>query len=205
MKVHKYDDEYAIKNGVGGSFEFLMAIIIGVVGAITPALLLGSRVIKFVPALIIWIITILLCTYFIKRFGVINKSIMSVLIEDGDDLIYMMITPNLEGSMFPKSFFSLLAGPSATFVENKLDAEAVSSSIAQNESLVAALFEYYKKNTVKSSFKTIMYGKPVYFSKLLNKDFNKSFKKIYTVECIKENGKKSKVKIPNVYPTFFNY
>lgn len=203
MKIHKYNDEYAIKNGVGGSFEFLMAIIIGVVGSIIPALLLGLRVIKFVPALIIWIITILLCTYFIKRYGVINKSTMSVLIEDGDDLIYMMITPNLEGSMFPKSFFTLLAGPSATFAENKLDAEAISSSIAQNENLAVALFDYYKKNTVKSSFKTIMYGKPVYFSKLLNKDFNKKNKKIYTVECIKENGKKSKVKIPKVYPTFF--
>ena len=47
-----------------------------------------------------------------------------------------------------------------------------------------------------------MYGKPVYFLKLLNKDFGKGFKKIYTVECIKENGQKSKVKIPNVYPTF---
>lgn len=203
MKIHKYNDEYAIKNGVGGSFEMLMAIIIGVIGGLTPATLLAVGVIKFIPASIIWIITILLCTYFIRRYGVINKSTMSVLIEDGDDLVYMMITPNLEGSMFPKSFFSLLAGPSATFVENKLDAEVFSSSVAQNENLAAALFDYYKKNTVKSSFKTIMYGKPVYFSKLLNKDFRKSFKKIYTVECIKENGKKSKVKIPRVYPTFF--
>lgn len=203
MKIHKYNDEYAIKNGVVGSFEMLMAIIIGVIGGLTPALLLGLGVIKFIPASIIWIITILLCQYFIRRVGVINKSSMSVLIEDGDDLVYMMITPNLEGSMFPKSFFSLLAGPSATFVENKLDAEIFSSNVAQNENLVATLFDYYKKNPVKSSFKTLMYGKPVYFSKLLNKDFRKSFKKIYTVECIKENGKKSKVKIPRVYPTFF--
>ena len=80
---------------------------------------------------------------------------MSVLIEDGDDLIYMMITPNLEGSMFPKSFFDLLAGPSATFVGNKLEAEVTSSSVAQNESLVDALFNYYKKNPVKSPFNKI--------------------------------------------------
>ena len=84
-----------------------------------------------------------------------------------------------------------------------MEAEVTSSSVAQNESLVDALFNYYKKNPVKSSFNTLMYGKPVYFSKLLNKDFGKGLKKIYTVECIKENGQKSKVKIPNVYPTFF--
>lgn len=105
MKIHKYNDEYAIKNGVGGSFELLMAISISVIGGMTPALLLAVGIIKFIPASIIWIITILLCTYFIRRCGVINKSTMSVLIEDGDDLVYMMITPNLEGSMFPKSFF----------------------------------------------------------------------------------------------------
>lgn len=203
MTVHKYNNEYAKKNGVNGTFEFLMAIFIGVIGSLIPAILLGSGVINFTIALIIWIVTILFCIYFLKRYGIINKSTMSVLIEDGDDLIYMMITPNLEGSMFPKSFFDLLAGPSATFVGNKLEAEVTSSSAAQNESLVDALFNYYKKNPVKSSFNTLMYGKPVYFSKLLNKDFGKGFKKIYTVEWIKENGQKSKVKIPNVYPTFF--
>lgn len=204
MIVHKYNDEYAKKNGVDGTFEFLMAIFVGVIGSLIPAILLGLKVINFPFALIIWIITILFLIYFLRKYGIINKSTMSVLIEDGDDLIYMMITPNLEGSMFPKSFFDLLAGPSSTFVGNKLDAEIVSSNAAQNESLVEALFNYYKKNPVKSSFNALMYGKPVYFSKLLNKDFGKDFKKVYTVECIKENGKKSKVKIPNVYPTFFN-
>lgn len=39
MKIHKYNDEYAIKNGVGGSAEFLIAILIGIIGGITPAIL----------------------------------------------------------------------------------------------------------------------------------------------------------------------
>ena len=108
MTVHKYNNEYAKKNGVNGTFEFLMAIFIGVIGSLIPAILLGSGVINFTIALIIWIVTILFCIYFLKRYGIINKSTMSVLIEDGDDLIYMMITPNLEGSMFPKSFFQPL-------------------------------------------------------------------------------------------------
>lgn len=203
MKIHKYSDEYAIKNGVGGSVEFLTAILIGIIGDITPAILLGSGTIKFILALIIWVITILLCVYFIRRFGVINKSSMSVLIEDKDDLYYMMIAPNLRGSMFPKSFTALLAGPSAIFTENKIDAEIEATGIAQDDETVKALFELYKNNELKTTFDTVMYGKPVYVSKILEKNFKDNNKKIYKVNCVKDNGNKSIVKIPKVYPTFF--
>ena len=196
-------DEYAIKNGVGGSTEFLIAILIGIIGGITPAILLGAGTIKFILALIIWVITILLCVYFIRRFGVINKSSMSVLIEDKDDLYYMMIAPNLRGSMFPKSFTTLLAGPSAIFTENKIDAEIEATGIAQDDETVKALFELYKSNELKTTFGTVMYGKPVYISKILEKNFKDSNKKIYKVNCVKDNGNKSTVKIPKVYPTFF--
>ena len=34
MKIHKYDDEYATKNGTNGGKEFLIAIIIGAFGMI---------------------------------------------------------------------------------------------------------------------------------------------------------------------------
>ena len=163
MKIHKYNDEYAIKNGVGGSTEFLIAILIGIIGGITPAILLGAGTIKFILALIIWVITILLCVYFIRRFGVINKSSMSVLIEDKDDLYYMMIAPNLRGSMFPKSFTTLLAGPSAIFTENKIDAEIEATGIAQDDETVKALFKnkYWVIVTVASFvvfFVIIMYA-----------------------------------------------
>ena len=194
MKIHKYNDEYAIKNGVGGSAEFLIAILIGIIGGITPAILLGAGTIKFILALIIWVITILLCVYFIRRFGVINKSSMSVLIEDKDDLYYMMIAPNLRGSMFPKSFTTLLAGPSAIFTENKIDAEIEATGIAQDDETVKALFELYKSNELKTTFGTVMYGKPVYISKILEKNFKDSNKKIYKVNCVKDNGNKSTVR-----------
>ena len=74
MTVHKYNKEYAKKNGVNGTFEFLMAIFIGVVGSLIPAILLGSGVINFTIALIIWIVTILFCIYF--RMYIINYDVM---------------------------------------------------------------------------------------------------------------------------------
>ena len=203
MKVHKYNDEYANKNGVGGTLEFLMAIIIGVIGGITPAILLGVGIIKFIPSLIIWVITILLCTILLRRLGVINKSSMSVIIEDNDDLYYMMVAPNLRGSMFPKSFTALLAGPSAIFVENKIDAEIEATAIAQDEETVKALFSLYKNGELKTTFETAMYGKPIYVSKLLDKNFKDVNKKIYKVNCVKDNNRQTTIKIPRVYPTFF--
>ena len=203
MKVHVYNDEYANKNGIGGSIELIMAILIGIVGFITPALLLGLGTIKFIPALIIWLITLLLCVYLVRRVGVVNKASMSVLIEDKGELYNMMISPNLRGSMFPKSFTALLAGPSAIFVENKIDAEIEAESIAQDEETVKALFNLYKNGKLKTTFDTIMYGQPVYVSKILDKNFKNDNKKIYKVNCVKNNGKKSTIKIPKVYPTFF--
>ena len=50
-----------------------MAIFIGVIGSLIPAILLGSGVINFTIALIIWIVTILFCIYFLKRYGIINN------------------------------------------------------------------------------------------------------------------------------------
>ena len=78
----------------------------------------------------------------------------------------MMIAPNLRGSMFPKSFTTLLAGPSAIFTENKIDAEIGATGIAQDDETVKALFELYKSNELKTTFGTVMYGKPVYISKI---------------------------------------
>ena len=203
MTIHKYNDEYAIKNGVGGSAEFIMAILIGAVGTITPTILLSLGTIKFIPALILWVITVLLCVYLIRRLGVINKSSMSVLIEDKDDLYYMMISPNLRGSMFPKSLTALLAGPSTIFVENKNDAEIAATGIAQDEETVKALFDLYKSNELQTTFDTVMYGKPIYTYKILEKNFKDNNKKIYKVNCLKDNGRKSTVKIPRAYPSFF--
>ena len=129
---------------------------------------------------------------------------MSVIIEDNDDLYYMMVAPNLRGSMFPKSFTALLAGPSAIFVENKIDAEIEATAIAQDEETVKALFSLYKNGELKTTFETAMYGKPIYVSKLLDKKLKDVNKKIYKVNCVKDNNRQTTIKIPRVYPTFFN-
>lgn len=48
-----------------------------------------------------------------------------------------------------------------------------------------------------------MYGKPIYVFKILEKNFKNVYKKFYKVNCLKDNGNKGVVTIPNVYPTFF--
>lgn len=203
MIIHKYDDEYATKNGTNGVKEFLIAIIVGAFGLIIPAVLLGIGTINFITSLIIWTAVIVILIYFIGKAGIIKKSSLSVLIENNGDLYYLMITPNFKGSMFPKSFISLLAGPSASFVENKDYAEMVAIEIAQNDEIVSALFDLYQKNEMKRTFDTVMYGKPIYVMKILDRNLESKFKKFYKVNCIKDNGKKGVVVIPNVYPTFF--
>lgn len=203
MIIHKYDDEYATKNGTNGVKEYLSATIIAVIGYITPAILLPLKIINFTVASIIWIFVTILVVYFVKKTGVINKSQMSVLIEIEGDLYYMMITPDLRGSSLPKSFTALLAGPTATFVENKIDAEIQASQMAQDDEIVTTFFDLYRKGKIETTFDTVVYGKPIYVSKIIDKNFKSEYKKIYKVDCIKENGKKAKIKIPNVFPTFF--
>lgn len=203
MKIHHYNDEYAGTNGINGVKEFVLALIFGIL-ILVPVILVAIETISWLYAIIFVIILLLLVIYFIRKVGIINKASMSVIIEDGDELYYMMISPNLRGSMLPKSFNVFLAGPSATYVENKIDAEATTTLLASNDNLVKSLFELYKNNKIKTSFDTIMYGKPTYILKILNKDFKNENKKIYTVNCVKDNGKTTKVKIPRVFPTYFN-
>ncbi len=203
MKIHHYNDEYTSKNGINGVKEFALALIFGLL-ILVPVILASIETISWLYAIICIIILLLLVIYFIRKVGVINKASMSVIIEDGDELYYMMISPNLRGSMFPKSFSALLAGSSATYVENKIDAEATAIVLASDDNLIKALFELYKNDEIKTSFDTIMYGKPIYVSKLLNQDFKKENKKIYKVNCVKDNGKTTRVKIPRAFPTYFN-
>ena len=198
MKIHKYNEEYAIKNGISKVSELIKAILIGTIGGVTPEILLGLSAIKFRPALIIWVITVLLCVYLIRRFGIINKSSMSVLIEDEGNLYYMMITPNL------KQFYATSpAGILGSSVSRKIIAEIAAAHIAQDEETVKKLFDLYKNGELKTTFDTFMYGKPIYVFKILEENFKDDNKKIYKVNCLKNNDRKSTVKIPKVYPTFF--
>lgn len=204
MKIHHFDVEFAEKNGLSGVKEFVSALIIACIGTIVPAVLVPLGIISYVVMFLIMGVTVIIVAILIKKYGVINKATMSVLIEDNEELYYLMITPDFHSATVPKDLTSLIAGPTATFIENKMDEEIKAMNIAQDDQIVEELFNLYKNGKIKTNFDTIMYGKPIYVSKILEKDFKSSYKKIYKVKCIKDNKKQGKVAIPRAFPSFFN-
>lgn len=204
MKIHHFDVEFADKNGLSGVKEFVSALIIACIGTIVPAVLVPLGIISYVVMVLIMGVTVIIVAILIKKYGVINKSTMSVLIEDNEELYYLMITPDFHSATVPKDLTSLIAGPTATFIENKMEEEIKAMNIAQDDQIVEELFNLYKNGKIKTNFDTIMYGKPIYVSKILEKDFKSSYKKIYKVKCIKDNKKQGKVAIPRAFPSFFN-
>jgi hypothetical protein len=204
MKIHHFDVEFADKNGLSGVKEFVSALIIACIGTIVPAVLVPLGIISYVVMFLIMVVTVIIVAILIKKYGVINKSTMSVLIEDNEELYYLMITPDFHSATVPKDLTSLIAGPTAVFIENKMEEEIKAMNIAQDDQIVEELFNLYKNGKIKTNFDTIMYGKPIYVSKILEKDFKSSYKKIYKVKCIKDNKKQGKVVIPRAFPSFFN-
>lgn len=204
MKIHHFDVEFADKNGLSGVKEFVSALIIACIGTIVPAMLVPLGIISYVVMFLIIGVTVIIVAILIKKYGVINKATMSVLIEDNEELYYLMITPDFHSATVPKDLTSLIAGPTATFIENKMEEEIKAMNIAQDDQIVEELFNLYKNGKIKTNFDTIMYGKPIYVSKILEKDFKSSYKKIYKVKCIKDNKKQGKVAIPRAFPSFFN-
>lgn len=204
MKIHHFDVEFAEKNGLSGVKEFVSALIIACIGTIVPAVLAPLGIISYVVMFLIMVVTVIIVAILIKKYGVINKATMSVLIEDNEELYYLMITPDFHSATVPKDLTSLIAGPTATFIENKMEEEIKAMNIAQDDQIVEELFNLYKNGKIKTNFDTIMYGKPIYVSKILEKDFKSSYKKIYKVKCIKDNKKQGKVAIPRAFPSFFN-
>lgn len=204
MKIHHFDVEFAEKNGLSGVKEFVSALIIVCIGTIVPAVLAPLGIISYVVMFLIMVVTVIIVAILIKKYGVINKATMSVLIEDNEELYYLMITPDFHSATVPKDLTSLIAGPTAVFIENKMEEEIKAMNIAQDDQIVEELFNLYKNGKIKTNFDTIMYGKPIYVSKILEKDFKSSYKKIYKVKCIKDNKKQGKVAIPRAFPSFFN-
>ena len=123
MKIHHFDVEFADKNGLSGVKEFVSALIIVCIGTIVPAVLAPLGIISYVVMFLIMVVTVIIVAILIKKYGVINKATMSVLIEDNEELYYLMITPDFHSATVPKDLTSLIAGPTATFIENKMDEE----------------------------------------------------------------------------------
>lgn len=204
MKIHHFDKEFAEKNGLSGVKEFVSALIIACIGTIVPAVLAPLGIISYVVMFLIMVVTVIVVAILIKKYGVINKATMSVLIEDNEELYYLMITPDFHSVTVPKDLISLIAGPTAVFIENKMKEEIKAMNIAQDDQIVEEFFKLFKNGKIKTDFDTIMHGKPIYVSKILEKDFKYSYKKIYKVKCIKDNKKQGKVIIPRAFPSFFN-
>ena len=200
MEIYHYNDEYSKKNSGTGIKEFVLALIIGVLGTIIPAVLIGLGTLDILLGIITIIIAIVIVTIFISKIGIYNKATMSVIIKNNDKIYYMMVTPNLEGSAIPKSFSALLAGKDATFVENKIDAEVFASNLAQNDEFIMQLFDLYLNDKIKTTFDTAMYGKPCYVYEILNPETFNKYKRIYKVSAIKNKKCKTTIKIPNSFP-----
>ena len=142
MKIHHFDVEFAEKNGLSGVKEFVSALIIVCIGTIVPAVLAPLGIISYVVMFLIMGVTVIIVAILIKKYGVINKATMSVLIEDDEELYYLMITPDFHSATVPKDLTSLIAGPTATFIENKMDEEIKAMNIAQDDQIVEELFNF---------------------------------------------------------------
>lgn len=204
MKVYRYNDEYAGKNGTNGVKELVAVLCIGVAGTLAPVLLMGLHTISWRLGLPIIAFTAAVCAVFLRRVCIIVRAGMSALI-DGDDgeLYYLTITPNLRGSSIPRSASAMLAGSSATYAENSVDAEINASNLAQNDEYVLQLFRLYQDDRIKTTFDTVMYGKPVTVCRLLDRDFRRKVQKVYRVSCIRNKKRHTSVWIPRAFPDFF--
>lgn len=136
MKIHHFDVEFADKNGLSGVKEFVSALIIACIGTIVPAVLVPLGIISYVVMFLIMGVTVIIVAILIKKYGVINKATMSVLIEDNEELYYLMITPDFHSITVPKDLISSIAGPTAVFIENKMEEEIKAMNIAQDDQIV---------------------------------------------------------------------
>jgi hypothetical protein len=203
MKIYHYDDKYAGKNGVNGVKELILALCIGIPGIIAPVILLALNIITWRLGLAIIILTIAAVSALLHRMSIIVTASRSAIIDDGDRLYYLTVTPNLRGSSMPSSFSAMMAGSSATYAENSLNAGISATNFARSDEFVLQLFKLYRDDQMKTTFDTVMYGKPATVYELLDRDFGREDKKIYRVKCVKNRKRNTTVRIPRVFPEFF--
>lgn len=203
MKIYHYDDKYAGENGVNGVKELIAAIVVGCAGTIVPATLMGLDRISVRLGLLIIGLTIVVDGVILRRLSSIITASMSAILDSGDTLYYLSVSPNLRGSSVPRSLSAMLAGSSATYAENSLNAEIAASNIAQSDEAVLGLFRLFQEDKIKVTFDTLMYGRPVRVYELLDRDFGCAKKEIYRVKCIRDKKRHTAVRIPRAFPAFF--
>jgi hypothetical protein len=203
MKVYHYDDKYAGKNGVNGVKELVGAVCVGSAGAITAATLMGLDIVSLGPGMLIIAFTALVTGLLIRRMSIILRASMSAIVDRDGALYYVTLTPNLRGSSLPSSVSAFLAGPSAIYAENSVNAQAAATNLAQSDEVVLYLLDLLLADKIKTTFDTVMYGKPVTVYELLDQDFAGRSKKICRVKCIRNKKRQTTVCIPRAFPEFF--
>lgn len=203
MNIYHYDDKYARENGVNGVKELVAALCIGIAGALAPASLMGLDFISVPQGLLLIGLTVLLVGILLRRLGVIQRASMSALLDTGGSLYYITVTPNLRGSSVPRTLSAAMAGSSATYAENSLDASIAATNAAQSDAVILQLFQLFQDGKIKTTFDTLMYGRPVTVCELLDRDFGRERKKLYRVKCIKNKKRRTTVRIPRTFPAFF--
>ena len=203
MNVYHYDDKYAGKNGVNGVKELIAAICVGCAGTIAPATLMGLDMISLGLGLLIIALTAVVTGLLIRRMSIFTSASMSALIDSDSRFYYLTVTPNLRGSSIPRSMTAMLAGGEAVYAENSINAAISASNLAQSDGFVLQLFKLFQDDKIKTTFDTVMYGRPVTVYELLDRDFSREGKKVYHVKCIKNKKRHTAVWIPRAFPAYF--
>lgn len=203
MNIYHYDDNYAKENGINGVKELLAALCVGIAGTVLPATLMGLDIISVPRGLLIIGLAIVLGGLLLRRLGIVQKAAMSALLDTDGRLYYVTVTPNLRGSSVPRTLSAAMAGSSATYAENSLNASITASNAAQSDEVILQLFQLFRDDKIKTTFDTLMYGRPVTVYELLDRDFGGERKKLYRVKCVKNKKHRTAVWIPRTFPTFF--
>ena len=198
--IHKYDDNYAGKNKVNGVSPMTIAVIFGIsyvfVVVIYAFLNFNSIIFILITCLFLMIIIIN-----IKKAGYTQIASMASIIEDGNDLYFLEIMPDLRGANFPSTLIATIAGRNAAYAENKVNTEVNASNYAQDNEIVLAWFNDYVNGKIKYD---VMYGWPIKVAKFSKKDLVRETKKMRIYKCVWQDKKISKIHIPKCFPTFWN-
>lgn len=199
MRVHHYDKDYAKRMKTDGKRELSLTLLVGFVVFIIPIVLIALGTISQLVGFLIIGAGIIVFSISLNRSAIFTKASCCVIIEFKNEFYYMMLNPNLDQCLLDEAVFK-----SVNFDTDVTDffEDAYYQPIGDDDKFICLLFISALKNKFKSNFTTFLYGKPVYVYKLLDTSIKGRSDRVFKVDCM-YNGRKSKVSIPNAFPTFF--
>lgn len=200
MKVHHYDEDYTKRMKTDGRRELNLTLLVGFVVFIIPIVLITLGTISQLAGFLIIGAGIIVFSISLNRSGIFTRASCCVIIEYNNELYYMMLNPNLDQCLLDEAVFK-----SVNFDTDVTDffEDAYYQPVSDDDKFICLLFISALKNKFKSNFTTFMYGKPVYVHKLLDTSIKGRSDRVFKVDCM-YNGRKTKVSIPNAFPTFFS-